>query len=89
MQCKSVTIGIPLYNEESYIEEALRAAASQCGSVWVSDNASTDGSAKICEKLIGEYPNVNFVQQPQNMGAVANFKFLLDKAETPLFHVVG
>lgn len=89
MQCKGVTIGIPLYNEERYIEEALRSAASQCETVWVADNASTDGSATICEMVSREYSNIHFVRQPRNIGAIANFKFLLDKADTPLFMWLG
>ncbi len=84
-----VTIGIPLYNEERYIEEAIRSAASQCEKVWVSDNASTDGSAAICERLSREYSNIHFVRQPHNMGGITNFKFLLDKAETPYFMWLG
>lgn len=84
-----VTIGIPLYNEEKYIEEALRSAAAQCATVWISDNASTDGSAAICEMLSREYPNVHFVRQSHNMGSIANFKFLLDKADTPFFMWLG
>lgn len=84
-----VTIGVPLYNEEKYIEEALRSAASQCDTVWVSDNASPDESAAICEKVSREYANVHFVRQPHNMGAIANFKFVLDKAETPFFMWLG
>lgn len=84
-----VTIGIPLYNEEKYIEDAIRSAASQCATVWVSDNASTDESAEICEKVSREYPNVHFVRQPHNVGAIANFKFLLDRADTPYFMWLG
>jgi glycosyltransferase involved in cell wall biosynthesis len=84
-----VTIGIPLYNEEKYIEEALRSAASQCGTVLVSDNASTDGSAAICEAVSREYPNIHFVRQPHNMGSLVNFKFLLDLADTPYFMWLG
>jgi glycosyltransferase involved in cell wall biosynthesis len=84
-----VTIGIPLYNEEKYIEETIRSAATQCGTLWISDNASTDGSAAICERVSREYPNVHFVKQSHNMGAIANFKFLLDKAATPYFMWLG
>lgn len=84
-----ITIGIPVYNEEKYIEEALHSAATQCKTVWVSDNASTDRSAAICEMVSREYPNVHFVRQPHNMGAIANFKFLLDKADTPFFMWLG
>jgi glycosyltransferase involved in cell wall biosynthesis len=84
-----VTIGIPLYNEEKYIEETICTAASQCATVWVSDNASTDRSAAICERVSREYPNVHIVRQPRNIGATANFKFLLDKADTPFFMWLG
>ena len=88
-QCSNVTIGIPFYNEEKYIGEAIRSAAIQCGAVWISDNASTDDSAGVCESMSPEYPNVSYVRQHKNQGAVFNFKFVLDKATTPYFMWLG
>ncbi len=89
LEFAGVTIGIPLFNEEKYIEAAIRSAALQCEAVWVSDNASTDGSAAICEAMSHEYPNVYFIQQQKNLGAISNFKLVLKKAKTPYFMWLG
>lgn len=89
IHCGGVTIGIPLCNEESHVEAAIRSAASQCEAVWVSDNASTDRSAAICEGLARELRNVFFVRQTNDIGAWPNFEFVLDKAQTPYFMWLG
>jgi glycosyltransferase involved in cell wall biosynthesis len=84
-----VTIGVPLFNEERHVESALRSAAPQGEVVLVSDNASTDGSAAICARVSGEQPSVAYVKQPENIGAVANFKYVLDQAKTRYFMWLG
>jgi len=86
---RGVTIGIPVYNEESFIEATVRSAAPQCEVVILSDNCSTDRSAEICQALAEECPNVVFVQQASNIGALNNFKFVLDEAKTPYFMWLG
>ena len=89
MKVHGVTIGIPVYNERRHIEQAVRSAAPQCETLLVSDNASTDGSAEICERLCREYQNLRLVRQASNLGALDNFKFLLDQASTPRFMWLG
>jgi glycosyltransferase involved in cell wall biosynthesis len=89
MQSTGVTIGIPLYNEERYIEESLRSAVSQCDVVLISDNDSTDHSLLICEAIGKEFSHIHLTRQPRNIGAIANFKYLLDKANTEFFMWLG
>lgn len=84
-----VTIGIPLYNEELFIEAAIRSAAPQCETLIVADNCSTDQSAQICEALRQEYPNLLFVRHDINLGAANNFKYVLEKSVTPYFMWLG
>lgn len=84
-----VTIGIPVFNEELFVEAAVRSAAPQCEKLLISDNGSTDRSVIICTALAEEYPNIEFVRQQRNLGAMDNFKFLLDRAETPYFMWLG
>ena len=86
---KGVTIGIPLYNEELFIEAAIRSAAPQCETLLVADNCSTDRSAQICESLAREYPNLVFIRHDSNQGAASNFKFVMEKAVTPYFMWLG
>lgn len=89
MARNGVTIGIPLYNEGRYIKETVLSAVTQCETLLISDNASTDNSREICESLAIEYPHIKFYIQPSNIGSVENFEFVLDKAETPYFMWLG
>ena len=84
-----VTIGIPVYNEEQFVEAAIRSAVSQCETLLISDNGSTDSSADICKKLSSEFDNIIFVSHAQNLGASKNFEFLLQSANTPFFMWLG
>jgi glycosyltransferase involved in cell wall biosynthesis len=84
-----VTIGIPLYNEERFVEAAIRSAARQCEIAWASDNASTDQSAAICERLQPSHPNLRLARQERNRGAWFNFTHVLEQATTPYFMWFG
>ena len=84
-----VTIGIPLYNEEKHIEAAVRSAVYQCSKLIISDNCSSDNSESICRQLSSEFPNISYVRQAANIGAVGNFKYLLDSVDTNYFMWLG
>lgn len=84
-----VTIGIPVYNEERFVEAAVRSAADQCQALIVADNRSTDRSAEICRRLAKEYPHLQFTGHSANLGAANNFKFVLERATTPYFMWLG
>jgi glycosyltransferase involved in cell wall biosynthesis len=84
-----VTIGIPLFNEELFIEAAIRSAAPQCETLLVADNCSTDRSAEICESLAMEFPNLVFVRHDSNLGAANNFNYVMEKAVSPYFMWLG
>lgn len=86
---EQVTIGIPVFNEGPFIDETIHSAASQCKTLLVSDNCSTDDSAVRCEVLSKLYSNMVFVKQARNIGALANFKYLLESADTPYFMWLG
>ncbi len=87
--CSGVTIGIPLYNEELFIEATIRSAAPQCEVLLIADNCSTDNSVQIVEKLAEEYPHVVFYRHKSNRGASKNFEFILNEANTPYFMWLG
>lgn len=89
MQCKDVTIGIPAYNEERFIESTVRSAMHQCETLLVSDNASTDDSYVITKALCDQNPVATCIRQEKNIGALENFKFLLQQAGTPYFMWLG
>lgn len=88
-QLKNVTIGIPVFNDENHIEETVRSAADQCGRLIISDNCSTDSTFIICKKLIHEFSNIELIEQKENIGALNNFIFLLDHAQSEYFMWLG
>lgn len=62
---------IPVHNEAAYLEKILRRVAAQpdVHEIVVVDDASTDESVAIAEKLIaGDLPQVRLVRQSPNQG---------------------
>jgi len=84
----AVTIGVPVYNGERYLDDALAALAAQTFAdfvVLVSDNCSTDGTPAILAKWAARDPRFVVHRQPANIGAVPNFTWLLDQARSEYF----
>jgi glycosyltransferase involved in cell wall biosynthesis len=84
-----VTIGVPVFNESPFIDATILSAVKQCEVLLVSDNDSLDDTYVKCKNLANLYSNVEVIRQPHNIGALANFKILLDKAHTPYFMWLG
>jgi len=83
-----VFIGMPVFNGSRFIRDAIDSILSQTFTHWVlliSDNFSTDETGEICLRYCQEDPRLSYVKQPQNLGAVQNFKFLLEKASSEYF----
>jgi len=71
-----VSIGIPVYNGENFLAEALDSALSQeYGNleIVICDNASTDGTADICRAYASADTRVRYFRSAVNLGAVRNF----------------
>ena len=78
-----VSIGMPVYNGEKFIREALDSLLAQTFTDFeliISDNASTDGTEAICREYAARDPRIRYVRQSENRGAAANFRFVLDEA---------
>ncbi len=78
-----VSIGLPVYNGEEYIREALDSLLAQTLTDFeliVSDNASTDDTEAICREYAAGDQRIRYVRQRENRGALANFQFVLDEA---------
>jgi len=84
-----LTVGIPVYNEDRYIEEAVLSVVRQADKIIISDNCSTDETEGVCRKLANAFPNIHYVRQPKNIGPIANFKFCLDEADSDYFMWLG
>lgn len=84
-----ITIGIPIYNEEKYLKECLESAVKQNCTIIISDNCSLDNSKYICEEYQSKYSSIKYFRQDRNIGQTKNWKFVLDKADTPYFMWLG
>ncbi|MGH3938151.1 MAG: glycosyltransferase family 2 protein [Pseudonocardiaceae bacterium] len=83
-----LSIGLPVYNGEQYLSEALDALLGQSYADFeliISDNASTDGTADICRRYAAQDPRVRYVRQPHNIGAAPNHNFVFEEARGELF----
>lgn len=72
----AVSIGLPVYDGERYLEAALDSVLSQTLTdleVVVSDNASNDATREICEARARRDPRIRYVRQPSNRGAAWNY----------------
>lgn len=71
-----VTVVVPIYNVERYLEVCLLSLAAQTHrnvSVIMVDDGSTDGSAKIAKHFAKTYPNFTLVTKKNNgLGAARN-----------------
>ena len=87
-----VTIGMPLYNEESFVDAALTALLAQSNrnfEIIISDNASTDRTAEICHRFVANDPRVRYHRNTVNIGAAANFDKVIHLARGRYFLWAG
>jgi glycosyltransferase involved in cell wall biosynthesis len=78
-----ISIGMPVFNGGKFIREALDSLLSQSFTDFeliISDNASTDDTETICLGYATKDSRIKYVRQDKNLGAVANFMFILNKA---------
>lgn len=71
-----VTIGLPVYNTERYLRQSLDSLLSQTFPDFVlviSDNASTDGTARICAEYAAADSRVRYHRNETNIGNPRNF----------------
>ena len=83
-----VAIGLPVYNGQRYIEQSLRSILDQTFDdleVVVADNASTDGTLEIVERLASADDRVRILRSDANRGAAWNYNRALDATDAPYF----
>jgi glycosyltransferase involved in cell wall biosynthesis len=83
-----LSIGLPVYNGEKYLAEALDALLGQSFEEFeliISDNASTDGTGDICRKFGNQDSRIRYIRQPQNIGLAGNHNFVVGQAGGELF----
>jgi len=79
----AVTVGIPVFNGERFIRQAIESVLAQTFTDYellISDNASVDGTAAICNEIAANDRRIKFVQQENNRGPFWNLKFVTERA---------
>ncbi len=83
-----VTIGLPVYNAERYLVLALDSILAQTFTNFeliVSDNASTDRTAEICQAYADKDKRIRYYRNPVNLGAAPNFRRVFELSSTEYF----
>ena len=71
-----VSIGIPIYNGENKIADALDALVAQDYpniEIIISDNGSTDRTRSVCEKYLLLDSRIRYLRSEKNSGTIWNF----------------
>lgn len=83
-----ISIGLPVYNGENYIEEAINSLIHQSFKdfeIVISDNASTDRTQEICEFFQSQDKRIRYYRNSTNMGAAYNYKKVFKLAKGDFF----
>ena len=83
-----VTIGLPVYNGEKYLADAMNALLGQTFEDFeliISDNSSTDSTAEICQRYLQADSRIRYFRQPRNLGQIPNHNFVFHQARGEYF----
>lgn len=88
MNAPRLSIGLPVYNGESYLAASLDSLLAQTFTDFelvISDNASTDSTPEICRAYAARDDRIRYVRQPTNIGAAPNHNAVLALARGHYF----
>jgi glycosyltransferase involved in cell wall biosynthesis len=83
-----VSIGLPVYNGEEYLAAAIESLLAQTFTDFeliISDNASTDGTSKICQAYAAQDARIRYYREPYNRGIAWNFTRTFELARGEFF----
>jgi glycosyltransferase involved in cell wall biosynthesis len=71
-----ISIGLPVYNGENFVAEAIQCVLDQTFSNWelvICDNSSTDRTLSICREFADQDSRIRVYQNARNMGVSFNY----------------
>ena len=77
-----VSVGLPVYNGEDYVAEAIESILAQTYQnfeLLINDNASTDRTEAICRAYAAADERVMYARNQTNLGAAANYNATIDR----------
>lgn len=88
MNIPAVSIGLPVYNGENYLKQAIESILSQTYhdfELIISDNASTDNTMEICKAAAIKDGRIRYYRNEKNSGAAWNFNNVFHLARGSYF----
>ena len=83
-----VSIGLPVYNGANYLRTAVETILAQTYEnleLIISDNASTDDTARICQEAAARDSRVRILRNERNIGAAGNYNHVFRAARGKYF----
>ncbi len=83
-----VTIGLPVYNGEAFLAEAIQSVLDQTFSdleLIICDNGSTDATEKICRDFAAADNRIRYIRSPENRGASWSYNHSVGLAQGEYF----
>lgn len=87
-----ISIGLPVYNGEQFIRQTLDSLlAEDCENfeIIISDNASVDGTAGICQEYLARDQRIRYYRNATNLGAIRNFNRTFELSSGNFFMWAG
>lgn len=87
-----VSIGVPVYNGEAFLEEAIDSVLAQTFTDFeliISDNGSTDRTEGICRRYVAQDPRVSYYREQENRGVSWNYNRAFELARGKYFQWVA
>jgi glycosyltransferase involved in cell wall biosynthesis len=87
-----VSIGLPVFNGEPFISDCIESLLGQSYprlEIIISDNASTDATAQICEEFARRDSRIRLERQSRNRGAAWNHRRVFDLSRGEYFRWMG
>lgn len=79
---------MPAWKAAAFIEPVLEALAAQTYpnlEILISDDASPDHTAALCEQFAARHSNCHVIRQPKNLGWIGNVNALLQVADGDMY----
>lgn len=83
-----VSIGIPVYNSQAYLAEALDSLLGQTFEdfeIIICDNASSDDTEEICRRYAATDSRIRYFRNPTNIGGIKNHNLCFKQASGAYF----
>jgi glycosyltransferase involved in cell wall biosynthesis len=83
-----VSIGLPVYNGEAHIEDAISSILAQSYSDFelvISDNGSIDKTQEICSEYAEKDGRISYYRLEKNLGAARNFNRVFELSSGEFF----